>query len=92
MPGGRWLQNDVMSLPPMSIPMIDLLFLAQLLVALFVVATLDGPPPVQPAHDPLAKEPEAPEPRPGGWSAETDLHAQRLLRLEKLRDSQSCRP
>lgn len=76
----------------MSIPMIDLPFLAELLVALLVVATLDGPPPVQPAPDPPAREPEPPEPPPGGWSAETDLHAQRLLRLEKLRDSLSCRP
>ncbi len=76
----------------MSIPMIDLPFLAELLVALLVVATLDGPPAGEPAHDPPAGEPEAPVPRPGGWSAETDLHAQRLLRLEKLRDSQSCRP
>ena len=73
----------------MSIPIVDLPFLAQLLVALLVVATLDGPPPAQPAHDPSAGEPEAPEPRLGGWSAETDLHAQRLLRLERLRDSQS---
>ncbi len=76
----------------MSIPMIDLPFLAELLVALLVVATLDGPPPVEPAHDPPAKEPEAPAPRPGDWSADTDLHAQRLLRLEKLRDTLSCRP
>lgn len=76
----------------MSIPMIDLPFLAELLVALLVVATLDGPPPVEPATDPPAREPVPPEPPPGGWSAETDLHAQRLLRLEKLCDSLSCRP
>jgi hypothetical protein len=73
----------------MSIPMIDLPFLAELLVALLVVATLDGPPPEEPAPDPPAREPEAPGRLPGGWSAETDLHAQRLLRLEKLRDSRS---
>jgi hypothetical protein len=76
----------------MSIPMIDLPFLAELLVALLVVATLDGPPPVEPAQDPPAKEPEEPAQLPGGWSAETDLHAQRLLRLEKLRDSLSSQP
>ncbi|KAF0652460.1 hypothetical protein L107_13598 [Cyanobium sp. Copco_Reservoir_LC18] len=76
----------------MSIPMIDLPFLAELLVALFVVATLDGPRPVEPAQDPPAKEPEAPARIPGGWSEETDLHAQRLLRLEKLRDTLPSQP
>jgi hypothetical protein len=76
----------------MSIPMIDLPFLAELLVALFVVATLDGPPPVEPAQEPPAREPEPPEPLPGGWSAETDLHAQRLLRLERRRDTFASQP
>ncbi|MEA5392173.1 hypothetical protein VB738_12985 [Cyanobium gracile UHCC 0139] len=76
----------------MSIPMIDLPFLAQLLVALFVVATLDGPPPVEPAQELPPREPEPPEPLPGGWSAETDLHAQRLLRLEKRRDTVASQP
>lgn len=73
-------------------PMIDLPFLAELLVALLVVATLDGPPPVAPRQDPPGEDPQAPEPPARGWSAETDLHAQRLLRLEKLRDTLSSQP
>lgn len=92
MPGGRWLKNDAMSLPPMSIPMIDLPFLAELLLALVVVATMDGPPPVEPAQEPPPSELELPEPLPGGWSAETDLHAQRLLRLERRRDTFASQP
>ena len=76
----------------MSIPMVDLPFLAELLVALLVVATMDGVPPVQAVSEAPPKEPEAPEPLPGGWSAETDLHAQRLLRLEKLRDTLPSQP
>lgn len=81
----------------MSIPMVDLPCLAELLVALLVVATLDGAPPPQtatepPPTEPPPKEPETPEPLPGGWSAETDLHAQRLLRLEKLRDALPSQP
>lgn len=72
--------------------MIDLPFVAELLVALLVVATLDGPPPVEPPPPQPPVEPEAPKLKPGGWSAETDLHAQRLLRLEKRRDAFPSQP
>ncbi len=58
---------------------IDLLLAAELLVVLLLVATMDATSPrVTEAEPPL----EVPEP-PVQWNAETDLHAQRILRLER---------
>ncbi|QPN56531.1 hypothetical protein I1E95_15980 [Synechococcus sp. CBW1107] len=57
-------------------PQIDLLLAAELLVVLLLVATMD-------ANSPRAGVAE-PEP-PVQWAAETDLHAQRILRLESRR-------
>lgn len=59
-------------------PHIDLLMAAELVVALLLVATMNGPSPRATA----AKPPQE-EPAPRRWSAETDLHAQRILRLER---------
>ncbi|MFU8886061.1 MAG: hypothetical protein ACNA8O_11460 [Cyanobacteriota bacterium] len=59
-------------------PHIDLLMAAELVVALLLVATMDSPSPRE-----TAVEPPQEEPAPGRWSAETDLHAQRILRLER---------
>jgi hypothetical protein len=58
---------------------IDLPLAAELLVVLFIVATMDGSSPWDPAAEPSVNEPEQEE----GWSVETDLHAQRILRLER---------
>ncbi len=58
---------------------IDLPLAAELLVVLFIVATMDGSSPWDPAAEPSVNEPEREE----GWSVETDLHAQRILRLER---------
>ena len=62
-------------------PQIDLLLAAELLVVLLLVATMDAPSRRAGAPDPPMQEPEPPV----HWSAETDLHAQRILRLESRR-------
>ena len=62
-------------------PQIDLLLAAELLVVLPIVATMNRPSPLSGAPDPPMPEPEPPV----QWSAETDLHAQRILRLESRR-------
>ena len=62
-------------------PQIDLLLAAELLVVLPIVATMNRPSPLYGAPDPPMQEPEPPV----QWSAETDLHAQRILRLESRR-------
>ena len=62
-------------------PQIDLLLAAELLVVLPIVATMHRPSPRSGAPDPPMQEPELPV----QWSAETDLHAQRILRLESRR-------
>lgn len=60
---------------------IDLLLAAELvLVLLLLVATLDCSPTVLPVDDqPLD------DPAPAGWTLESDIHAQRILRLESRR-------
>ena len=62
-------------------PQIDLLLAAELLVVLPIVATMNRPSPLSGAPDPPMQEPEPPV----QWSAETDLHAQRIMRLERRR-------
>ena len=62
-------------------PQIDLLLAAELLVVLLLVATMDEPSPRPGAAEPPPQEPEPPL----QWTAETDLHAQRILRLESRR-------
>ena len=62
-------------------PQIDLLLAAELLVVLLLVATMDAPSPRLKATERALEEPEPPV----HWSAETDLHAQRILRLESRR-------
>ncbi len=62
-------------------PQIDLLLAAELLVVLPIVATMNRPSPRSGAPDPPMQEPELPV----QWSAETDLHAQRILQLESRR-------
>ncbi len=62
-------------------PQIDLLLAAELLVVLLLMATMDAPSPRAGAAKPPVQEPEPPV----HWSAETDLHAQRILRLESRR-------
>ena len=62
-------------------PQIDLLLAAELLVVLPIVTTMNRPSPRSGAPDPPMQEPELPV----QWSAETDLHAQRILRLESRR-------
>jgi hypothetical protein len=64
-------------------PQIDLLLAAELLVVLLLMATMDAPSPRARAAEPPVQEPEPPV----HWSAETDLHAQRILRLESRRTS-----
>ena len=68
-------------------PQIDLPMAAELVVALLLVATLDSPSPRT-----TAVEPPQEESAPGRWTAETDLHAQRILRLERRRDGGSPAP
>jgi len=59
---------------------IDLLLAAELVLVLLLVATLDCPQPVPPVEDqPLEDPPQA------GWTPESDIHAQRILRLESRR-------
>ena len=62
-------------------PHIDLLLAAELIVVLLLVATMDAHSPRLKAAEPALEEPESPE----QWTAETDLHAQRILRLENRR-------
>jgi len=62
-------------------PQIDLLLAAELLVVLPIVATMNRPSPRSGAPDPPMQEPVPPV----QWSAESDLHAQRLQRLESRR-------
>jgi hypothetical protein len=62
-------------------PQIDLLLAAELLVVLLLVATMDGPSPRVTPAEPSLDEPGPPV----QWTAETDLHAQRILRLEGQR-------
>jgi hypothetical protein len=62
-------------------PQIDLLLAAELLVVLLLVATMD---PLSHRVTVAAPSPEDPMP-PVQWTAETDLHAQRILRLESRR-------
>lgn len=59
-------------------PQIDLPMAAELVVALLLVATRDCSSPRT-----TAPEPAQEESAPGRWSAETDRHAQRILRLER---------
>ena len=62
-------------------PQIDLILAAELLVVLLLVATMDAPSPQAGAAKPPVEEPGLPV----QWTAETDLHAQRILRLESRR-------
>lgn len=67
--------------------LIDLPFLAELLLAALLVATLESPAAEEAANPPSREQPAA-----AGWSPERDHHAQRILRLERrsLPDSQPC--
>jgi hypothetical protein len=62
-------------------PQIDLLLAAELLVVLLLIAAMDASSHPAGAPEPPVQEPEPPV----HWSAETDLHAQRILRLESRR-------
>ncbi len=59
---------------------IDLPLAAELVIALFLVATLDGPP-----ATPALPEQPLDDPAPKGWTPENDSHARRILRLEHRR-------
>jgi hypothetical protein len=67
-------------------PQIDLLLAAELVVVLLLIATMDEPSPRLKTAEPVLEEPEPPV----HWSAETDLHAQRILRLERRRAETSA--
>ena len=67
-------------------PHIDLLLAAELLVVLLLVATMDAPSPQAGAAEPPVEEPGLPV----QWTAETDLHAQRILRLESRKTAGSA--
>jgi hypothetical protein len=67
-------------------PHIDLLLAAELLVVLLLVVTMDAPSPQEGAAEPPL---EVPEPLVQ-WTAETDLHAQRILRLESRKTAGSA--
>jgi hypothetical protein len=67
-------------------PHIDLLLAAELLVVLLLVATMDATSPQAGAAEPPVEMPEPPVP----WTAETDLHAQRILRLESRKTAGSA--
>ncbi len=59
---------------------IDLLLAAELVLVLLLVATLDCSPKVPPVEDrPLDDPPQT------GWTPESDIHAQRILRLDSRR-------
>ena len=60
-------------------PHIDLLLAAELLVVLLLVATMDATSPRAGAAEP-----------PVQWTAESDLHAQRILRLESRKTAGSA--
>ena len=62
-------------------PQIDLLLAAELVVVVVLVATIDGPSSRVMAAEPPREEPAS----PGQWRADTDRHAQRILRLESRR-------
>jgi hypothetical protein len=79
---GQWAEavlTDACS--TLAMPQIDLLLAAELLVVLLLVATMDANSPRAGAAEPPLEEPETPL----QWTAETDLHAQRILRLESRR-------
>jgi hypothetical protein len=60
---------------------IDLLLAAELLLVLLLMATMD----CHPVHEKVVETPLN-EPTPAvDWDAGTDLHAQRILRLERRR-------
>lgn len=67
-------------------PHIDLLLAAELLVVVLLVATMDTPSRHSRAAEPPVEEPGLPV----QWTAETDLHAQRILRLESRRTAGSA--
>ena len=67
-------------------PHIDLLLAAELLVVLLLVATMDATSPQARAAEPPVEMPEPPV----QWTAETDLHAQRILRLESRKTAGSA--
>ena len=67
-------------------PNIDLLLAAELLVVLLLVATMDATSPQEGAAEPPVEEPGLPV----QWTAETDLHAQRILRLESRKTAGSA--
>ena len=71
--------TDALSL--FAMPQIDLLLAAELLVVLLLVATMGGPSARAGAAEPPVDELEPPV----QWTAETDLHAQRIQRLESRR-------
>lgn len=67
--------------------MIDLPLLAELGLALLIVATLERPAPAPEKADPAggAITPSSGlKDRPIPWKAESDRHAQRILRIERL--------
>lgn len=74
--------------PFLPVAQIDPLLTAELLVVLLVVATMDSPPPQEHEAQPPPEEPA----QPLGWAAETDLHAQRILRLERRRIEGAAAP
>ena len=67
-------------------PQIDLLLTAELRVVLLLVATLDATSSRVREAEPTLDVPEPPV----QWTAETDLHAQRILRLESRRSAVSA--
>jgi hypothetical protein len=69
-------------------PQIDLLMAAELLVVLPLIATMNSTPPQAKAVEPPLAEPT----QPLGWTPETDVHAQRILRLERRRLDGSANP
>lgn len=72
---------DRIAQPLQPMPQIDLLLVAELLVVLPLLATMDCPSPSATAAEPPRDEPL----QPVQWTPETDRHAQRILRLESRR-------